>query len=145
MVRTLALLAAAGVATDSLMVMDEAGTHYHPGQSATLRMGPRNILASFGTLHPATAKAFDLDGPVIFAANHHSHLDTPLMITSIPTPWRHHLVVGAAAGRPIAASKKARCAARRAESAPPVCGVEAAWMKGLLPIVVTLLTLGEHG
>jgi len=38
-----------------------------------------------------------LDGPVIFAANHHSHLDTPLMLTSIPEPWRHRLVVGAAA------------------------------------------------
>ena len=35
--------------------------------------------------------------PVIFAANHHSHLDTPLLITSIPEPWRHRLVVGAAA------------------------------------------------
>jgi len=37
------------------------------------------------------------DGPVIFAANHHSHLDTPLLLTSIPEPWRHKLVVGAAA------------------------------------------------
>ncbi len=63
----LALLAAAGVATDSLMVMGESGDHYHPGQSATLRMGPKNILAAFGTLHPATAKAFDLDGAVIAA------------------------------------------------------------------------------
>lgn len=36
-------------------------------------------------------------GPVIFAANHHSHLDTPLLITSIPEPWRHRLFVGAAA------------------------------------------------
>ncbi len=63
----LALLAAAGVATDGLMVMGEAGDHYHPGQSATLRMGPKNILATFGALHPATAKAFDLDGAVIAA------------------------------------------------------------------------------
>ena len=63
----MALLAAAGVATDSLMVMAEAGDHYHPGQSATLRMGPKNVLAAFGTLHPATAKAFDLDGTVIAA------------------------------------------------------------------------------
>jgi phenylalanyl-tRNA synthetase beta chain len=61
------LLAAAGVATDGLMVMGEAGAHYHPGQSATLRMGPKNILASFGTLHPATAKAFDLDGTIVAA------------------------------------------------------------------------------
>ncbi|MBL0022596.1 MAG: phenylalanine--tRNA ligase subunit beta [Sphingomonadales bacterium] len=63
----LALLAAAGVATDGLMVMGEAGDHYHPGQSATLRMGPKNVLAAFGTLHPATAKAFDLDGTIIAA------------------------------------------------------------------------------
>ena len=63
----LALLAAAGVAVDNLMVMGEAGNHYHPGQSATLRMGPKNILAAFGALHPATAKAFDLDGPVMAA------------------------------------------------------------------------------
>jgi len=63
----IALLKAAGVATDSLLVTDDAGAHYHPGQSATLRMGPKNILAAFGTLHPATAKAFDLDGTVVAA------------------------------------------------------------------------------
>jgi 1-acyl-sn-glycerol-3-phosphate acyltransferase len=37
------------------------------------------------------------DGPVIFAPNHHSHLDTPTMLTSIPEPWRHRMFVGAAA------------------------------------------------
>ena len=63
----IALLKAAGVATDGLLVMDDAGAHYHPGQSATLRMGPKNILAAFGTLHPATAKAFDLDGNIVAA------------------------------------------------------------------------------
>lgn len=39
----------------------------------------------------------DLDGPVIFTANHHSHVDTPLMLSVIPEPWRHHLFIGAAA------------------------------------------------
>jgi 1-acyl-sn-glycerol-3-phosphate acyltransferase len=34
---------------------------------------------------------------LIFAPNHHSHLDTPVSIVSIPRPWRHRLVVGAAA------------------------------------------------
>jgi len=63
----LALLAAAGVATESLMLMGDAGEHYHPGQSATLRMGPKNVLAAFGALHPVTARAFDLDGPVVAA------------------------------------------------------------------------------
>ena len=63
----IALLKAAGVATDGLLVMDEAGAHYHPGQSGTLRMGPKNILAAFGTLHPATAKSFNLDGNIVAA------------------------------------------------------------------------------
>jgi 1-acyl-sn-glycerol-3-phosphate acyltransferase len=38
------------------------------------------------------------DAPaLIFVANHHSHLDAPLMLTSIPQPWRSKMVVGAAA------------------------------------------------
>ena len=63
----LALLAAAGAPVDNLQVMGDAGACYHPGQSATLRLGPKTILASFGALHPATAKAFDLDGTVVAA------------------------------------------------------------------------------
>ena len=47
---------------------------------------------------PASTGSHGLgDGPVIFAANHHSHLDTPLLLTSIPEPWRHKVFVGAAA------------------------------------------------
>ena len=33
---------------------------------------------------------------VIFAANHHSHLDTPLVLTSLPEEWRRKLFVAAA-------------------------------------------------
>jgi phenylalanyl-tRNA synthetase beta chain len=61
------LLSAVGVATDGLMVMGDAGAHYHPGQSATLRLGPKTFLAAFGVLHPMTAKALDLDGTVVAA------------------------------------------------------------------------------
>lgn len=60
-----ALLAAAGAPVDKLMVFGEAGDQFHPGQSATLRLGPKNVLARFGALHPATLKAFDIDGPVV--------------------------------------------------------------------------------
>jgi len=35
--------------------------------------------------------------PLIFAPNHHSHLDTPLMITAIPGPWTSKLMVAAGA------------------------------------------------
>ncbi len=35
--------------------------------------------------------------PVIFCANHHSHVDTPLVLTSLPEPWRYQVFVGAAA------------------------------------------------
>ena len=44
-----------------------------------------------------TDRMADVDGPVIFAANHHSHADTPLMMTAIPEPRRNRLFIGAAA------------------------------------------------
>jgi phenylalanyl-tRNA synthetase beta chain len=64
----LRLLEAAGAPADKLMVM-EAETQggeavYHPGQSASLRLGPKNVLASFGMVHPRILKAMDVDGPV---------------------------------------------------------------------------------
>ena len=40
--------------------------------------------------------ALDKNSPVIFTANHRSHADTPILLTSIPEPWRHKLVVAAA-------------------------------------------------
>jgi 1-acyl-sn-glycerol-3-phosphate acyltransferase len=38
-----------------------------------------------------------VEGPVIFAANHSSHLDTPLVLSVLPEPWRHKTVTLAAA------------------------------------------------
>jgi phenylalanyl-tRNA synthetase beta chain len=60
----LALLAEAGAPVDNLAVMGDAGAQFHPGQSGTLRLGPKNVLARFGVLHPTTLKAFDIDAPV---------------------------------------------------------------------------------
>ncbi len=66
-----ALLASVGAPVAKLMVMAEegggAGPQFHPGQSGTLRLGPKNILARFGALHPRTLEAFDMDGPVVAA------------------------------------------------------------------------------
>ena len=60
----LALLAQAGAPVDNLQIMGDAGPQFHPGQSATLRLGPKNVLARLGMLHPATLKAFDIAVPV---------------------------------------------------------------------------------
>jgi 1-acyl-sn-glycerol-3-phosphate acyltransferase len=51
-------------------------------------------------LAPATVRGLEhlghIDGPVIFAANHASHVDTPLLLTNLPVEFRHHTVVAAA-------------------------------------------------
>ncbi len=64
-VEMLALLGAAGAPVARLQMMGEAGSAYHPGQSGTLRLGPKAILAAYGVLHPSLARAFDLDGVVV--------------------------------------------------------------------------------
>ncbi|MET0360890.1 MAG: phenylalanine--tRNA ligase subunit beta, partial [Sphingobium sp.] len=61
----LALLAAAGAPVQNLQMMGDAGASYHPGQSSTLRLGPKTVLAAYGVVHPSLAKAFDLSGVVV--------------------------------------------------------------------------------
>jgi 1-acyl-sn-glycerol-3-phosphate acyltransferase len=51
-------------------------------------------------LAPATVRGLEhlhnVEGPVIFAVNHASHVDTPLLLTNLPVEFRHHTVVAAA-------------------------------------------------
>ena len=63
-----ALLAAAGAPVDRLQLFEtvSAGV-YHPGRSGTLRLGPKTVLAEFGELHPAIARAFDIPGVAVAA------------------------------------------------------------------------------
>jgi phenylalanyl-tRNA synthetase beta chain len=57
----LALLDAAGAPVDNLQVFPDAGPTWHPGRSATLRLGPKTIVAAFGELHPKLQS--ELDAP----------------------------------------------------------------------------------
>lgn len=61
----LAALDAAGAPTANLQVFTEAPDYYHPGRSGTLRLGPKNILAAFGEIHPGILRDMDVDGPVV--------------------------------------------------------------------------------
>jgi phenylalanyl-tRNA synthetase beta chain len=53
----LALLDATGAPVDNLQVFAGAGATWHPGRSATLRLGPKTIVAAFGELHPNLQKS----------------------------------------------------------------------------------------
>jgi phenylalanyl-tRNA synthetase beta chain len=55
----LPLLAAAGAPVDSLQVFADAGPTWHPGRSATLRLGPKSVIAAFGEIHPTIQKILD--------------------------------------------------------------------------------------
>ncbi|GAC1534758.1 MAG: hypothetical protein NVS3B12_15980 [Acidimicrobiales bacterium] len=59
------------------------------------------VKPAIGVVASPTVRGVDrldgLEGPVIFAANHASHLDTFLLLTSLPDRFRHRTVVAAAA------------------------------------------------
>ncbi|WP_342359737.1 phenylalanine--tRNA ligase subunit beta [Terrarubrum flagellatum] len=61
----MALLETLGVATGGLQVAQGGPSYFHPGRSATLRFGPKNIVGAFGELHPRTLAELDVKGPIV--------------------------------------------------------------------------------
>lgn len=64
-----AVLAAIG-APAKLMHLRDMNAWWHPGRSAKLSLGPKNVLGAFGELHPKTIAAADVKGPVVAFALH---------------------------------------------------------------------------
>lgn len=58
----LALLEAAGAPVANLQVFADVGPTWHPGRSATLRLGPKTVLAAFGEIHPRLVREHDVPG-----------------------------------------------------------------------------------
>ncbi len=71
------VLQALGVPLDALTITTDAPGYYHPGQSGTVRQGPKTILAQFGALHPRVLKALDLNGPAIAFEIHLDAIQEP--------------------------------------------------------------------
>ncbi|MEH6629811.1 MAG: phenylalanine--tRNA ligase subunit beta [Halopseudomonas aestusnigri] len=61
----LAALEAAGAPVDNLQVFTSAPSYFHPGRSGVMGLGPKNVLAAFGELHPRVLEAMDIKGPVV--------------------------------------------------------------------------------
>ncbi|MEO1544348.1 MAG: phenylalanine--tRNA ligase subunit beta, partial [Pseudomonadota bacterium] len=57
----MAVLASLGLDPEKPQITRDAPQWYHPGQSGTLRLGPKTILAHFGVVNPRTLKALDMD------------------------------------------------------------------------------------
>jgi phenylalanyl-tRNA synthetase beta chain len=60
-----AVLDALGHDIDKMQVVAEAPAWSHPGRGGRVQLGPTNIIAQFGELHPAWAEEFDVTGPVV--------------------------------------------------------------------------------
>ena len=60
-----AALDAAGIDASKCMITRNVPAWYHPGRSGAIGLGPKNILAYFGELHPAILKSLGIDFSVL--------------------------------------------------------------------------------
>ncbi|MBT6036742.1 MAG: phenylalanine--tRNA ligase subunit beta [Kordiimonadaceae bacterium] len=73
----MAVLASIGVKAENAQIVAEAPNWYHPGRSGVIRLGPKNILAYFGEIHPKILKSLDVKGPLV---------GFEIMLANIPLP-----------------------------------------------------------
>ncbi len=68
-----AILSALG-APAKLMHLRDVNAWWHPGRSAKLSLGPKNVLGAFGELHPKVTQAFGIKGNVVAFAIHPANI-----------------------------------------------------------------------
>jgi phenylalanyl-tRNA synthetase beta chain len=73
----LEVLEACGAAVDKVQIVRGGPSYLHPGRSGTFQLGPKNVLAYFGELHPAALEALGVEGPVAVSE---------VMLDRIPEP-----------------------------------------------------------
>ncbi|WP_413204422.1 phenylalanine--tRNA ligase subunit beta [Rhodospirillum sp. A1_3_36] len=84
----LAILEAAGAPVANLQISQDAPDWYHPGRSGQIRLG-KNVLATFGEIHPAVLELIDVKGPVV---GYEVNLDLLPLPKTKPTKTRPVLV-----------------------------------------------------
>jgi phenylalanyl-tRNA synthetase beta chain len=72
-----ALLSALGVPSRGLQLISGGPAWFHPGRSATLQLGPKNVIGAFGEIHPRHLEAIGAEGPVA---------GFELLLNDIPAP-----------------------------------------------------------
>ena len=65
-----------------LMHLRDMNDWWHPGRSAKLSLGPKNVLGAFGELHPKVIQAADVKGPVVAFALHLAKVPFPKVKTA---------------------------------------------------------------
>jgi phenylalanyl-tRNA synthetase beta chain len=60
----LAALEACGAPVDNLQIEPGGPDWYHPGRSGLIKLGPKNLLGTFGEFHPRALEALDVSGPL---------------------------------------------------------------------------------
>ncbi|WEJ15082.1 phenylalanine--tRNA ligase subunit beta [Sinorhizobium prairiense] len=61
----IAVLEACGVPMANVQFEAGGPAWYHPGRSATIKLGPKIVLGAFGEFHPKTLDALDVSGPLL--------------------------------------------------------------------------------
>ena len=59
-----AILAACGMDPEKVQIEAGGPDWMHPGRSGTMKLGPKNIIGTFGEFHPMTLELMDVSGPL---------------------------------------------------------------------------------